>query len=94
VLHAKVDKVGDSTDPGLFSLAHCCSGRVFLDVELELQTAGVATATGTAPMLSARASEYLAKYCFTTGSSGGHWWLARGRKQGVTARYSVKLFGS
>lgn len=71
-----------------------------LDVELELETAGVATVAGIglggAPMLSARAPENLGKYCLTTGSCGatGGWLDAMARGQGIAAWYSVKLFGS
>lgn len=51
---------------------------------------------GTAPMLRARASENLAKYCLTTGSceATGGWLEAGGRAQGTAARYSAKLWGS
>lgn len=100
VLHAELDKVGDSAGPGLLSLANCCSSRAFLNAELELGTAGVARVAGTglgvAPILSARAPENLAKYCLTTGSCGatGGWLEAGGKGQGTAASYSAKLFGS
>lgn len=95
VPHAELDKVGDSTDPRLLSLASCCSGRPFLDVELELLTARVATATGTAPMLNARASKYLAKDCLTRGSCGATGdWLEVGARSRCCSMYSAKLFGS
>lgn len=84
-------------DSGLLSLASWCSGRAFPDVELELETAGVAgIGLGGVPMLSANASENLAKYCLTTGSCGatGGWLEAGGRGQGTAAWYSAKLFGS
>lgn len=91
VLHAELDKAGGSEGPGLLSLATCCSGRAFLNAELELGTAGVAreagTGLGVVPMLSARASENLARYCLTTGSCGatGGWLKAGGKGQGTAA---------
>lgn len=87
-------------DSGLLSLTSWCSGRAFLDVELETETAGVSRVSGIglgrAPMLSAKASENLAKYCLTTGSCGATsgWLEAGGRGQGTAAWYSAKLFGS
>lgn len=78
-----------SVDPGLISLASCCSDRAILDRELELEIAGVATVAGTglggAPMWSAKASKNLAKYCLTPGScraTGGQL-EAGGREQGT-----------
>lgn len=98
-LPAELDKAEGSTGPELLSMASSCSDRAFLDVELELETVGVARAAGTdlggVPMLRAKASENLAKYCLTTGSCGatGGWLEARGKEQGPAAWYSAKLFG-
>lgn len=99
-LHAEQDRAGGSMNSGLASLASWCSGRAFLDVELELEIVGVARVAGTglggAPMLSVRASENLAKYCLTIGSCGatGGWLEVGNKGQGTAARSSVKMFGS
>lgn len=46
-----------------------------------------------APMLSARASENLAKYCLTTGSCGATGgWLEVGTRGRAAGWYSAKLF--
>lgn len=79
--------------PGMFCLA-------FLGVDSGLGPAGVAGAAGTGlggvPMLRARASANLAKYCLTTGSWGatGGWLEAGGREQGMAARNAAIFSGS
>lgn len=80
VLHAELDKVGDSTDPRLFSLAHCCSGESISACRVGTTNSRGGHSNGDSAHVEYQASEYLAKYCLTIGSCGAIvGWLERGK---------------